>query len=90
MIGTLPEGGDQVLDSQYWHRGTCDTPNTVIDYSSDPATMRIEVSTQSIFGNLDKVPDLCRTSQGSHSSRHPGDLFFSKVASISQEEVWRT
>ncbi|MBE5156671.1 hypothetical protein HJ044_04875 [Vibrio parahaemolyticus] len=71
-----------------YHRGTCDTPVTKIDYSV--GTMTIELQTESIFGSLVKTPDLCRTSQSSHESRHPGDQFFKYVASSAQEEIWRT
>jgi hypothetical protein len=71
-----------------YHRGTCDTPNTTVDY--DSGTMSIEISTESVFGSLVKLPDLCRTSQASHESRHAGDKFFTFVASIAQEETWRS
>jgi len=88
MIAQLPEGSDTVPDNTagYYHRGTCDTPNTEIDYSTGSLT--IAINTQSVFGNLDKIPDLCRTSQSSHEARHPGDKFFTFVAAVTQEEKW--
>jgi len=90
LLATVPEDTNIVPDNTaiYYHRGTCDTPNTVIDH--DAGEMQIEISTESILGNLSKVPDLCRTSQASHTARHAGDDFFKYVASISQEEIWKS
>lgn len=85
------EAEDNIIPSNnaiVYHRGTCDTPVTKIDYST--GTMTIELQTESIFGSLVKTPDLCRTSQSSHESRHPGDQFFKYVADTSQKEIWRT
>ncbi|PHS21998.1 MAG: hypothetical protein COA84_14040 [Robiginitomaculum sp.] len=89
-IAQLPANTNIVPDgtAAYFHRGTCDTPNTEIDYES--GTMSINIGTRSVFGNLDKVPDLCRTSQSSHKARHAGDDFFKYVASIAQEEIWKS
>jgi len=91
LIAELPDGTNEVSVAQYWHRGFCDSPNTVIDYSADVQQLVIEVSTQSIFGNLDKIPDLVRTSQSSHEATHSGDKFFTYVADASlAEETWKT
>jgi len=89
-IAQLPDNTNVVPDNTaaFFHRGTCDTPNTEIDY--DAGTMSINIGTQSVFGNLDKIPDLCRTSQSSHKARHAGDDFFKYVASIAQEEIWKS
>lgn len=89
-IAQLPDNTNVVPDNTaaYFHRGTCDTPNTEIDYAS--GTMSINIGTRSVFGSLDKIPDLCRTSQSSHKARHAGDDFFKYVASVAQEEVWKS
>ncbi|HCG5955137.1 TPA: hypothetical protein NJ081_003599 [Vibrio parahaemolyticus] len=88
----LPDDAeDNIIPSQnavVFHRGTCDTPVTKVDYTK--GTMTIELQTESVFGSLVKTPDLCRTSQASHESRHPGDEFFKYVASSAQEEIWRS
>lgn len=90
LIAHLPENTNIVPSGTaiIYHRGTCDTPNTVIDYESN--TMTIDIQTESIFGILSKVPDLCRTSMSTHESRHAGDKFFTYVASTSQTEVWKS
>lgn len=91
LIGVLPEGSAEVSDAQYWHRGTCDSPNTVIDYSGEVEQLVIEVSTTSIFGNLNATPSLTRCSQSSHEATHNGDKIFSFVAASSLgEELWKT
>lgn len=90
LIGVLPIGMNTVTNAQYWHRGTCDSPNTVIDYSAEVEQLVIQVSTNSVFGNLDKTPSLTRCSQSSHEATHNGDKIFSFVASASLgEELWK-
>lgn len=90
LLAELPDDTNTVPNNTaiYYHRGTCDTPNTKIDYAT--GSLEIEITTQSILGNLSKVPDLCRTSQATHTSRHPGDDFFLFVASTEQEEIWKS
>lgn len=87
-IATVEDGKNIVASgsAQYWHRGTCDSPATEIDHES--GTMTIAVNTQSVFGNLDRVAELCRTSMSTHLARHQGDRFFSFVASTSETELW--
>jgi len=88
LIGDLPPNSDTVTNTRIHFRGTCDTPSTDIDYSKGEMTINIDA--QSPFRQLDKTPDLMRTSQSSHETWHKGDKFFKFVASQSQEEVWRS
>ena len=76
------------------HSGTCDTPVTEVDYES--GTMTIAVSTISIWGDLEKKPDLSRNSFATHSATHcynsngdfEPDEFYKFVASVADEEDW--
>lgn len=76
------------------HAGTADTPVTEVDYSSN--TMTIAISTNSIWGELDKSPNLTRSSFATHSAIHcydkdgnyAPDEAFKYVASTSTEEQW--
>lgn len=85
----VPDGTAVVI-----HTGTCESPITDVDHES--GEMTIGVSTNSIWGNLDKVPDLARSSYATHSSRHcydkdgnfVPDETFKYVASTSNEEQW--
>ncbi|HHF0536540.1 TPA: hypothetical protein ACPHTZ_000493 [Vibrio alginolyticus] len=88
LLATVADGTNVVPDNTaiFYHRGTCDTPNTSIDH--DTGTLVINITTQSMLGNLKKIPDLCRTSQATHTARHPGDDFFKFVATTEQEELW--
>ncbi|AGG58286.1 hypothetical protein VPDG_00125 [Vibrio phage henriette 12B8] len=86
---TIPNGTAVII-----HTGTCESPITDVNYES--GEMTIGVSTNSIWGNLDKVPDLSRASYATHSSRHcydkdgnfSPDETFKYVASTANEEKW--
>ena len=85
----IPDGSTVVI-----HTGTCESPIT--DVNHETGEMTIGVSTTSIWGNLDKVPDLSRASYATHSSRHcydkdgnfSPDQAFKYVASAANEEQW--
>lgn len=88
----VPEGTNVVASADYIHRGYCDTPQTQIEYGDDVSSMTIQISTESVFGILDKIPDLLRSSQATHSSRHNGDQFFKFTAATGEidDEIWRS
>lgn len=88
LLADVPEGANIASSAAYWHRGFCDTPATVVDYQN--STITIGVETQSIFKQLENVPDLMRTSQTNHQAYHDGDRFFEFVADTPVEEIWRT
>lgn len=88
LLTDVPEGTNIASSASYWHRGYCDTPATVVDYSNN--TITIGVETQSIFKQLEQVPNLMRTSQANHQAHHNGDRIYEFVASTATEEIWRT
>lgn len=88
LLAEIPDGTNIASSAAYWHRGFCDTPATVVDYEN--STITIGVETQSIFKQLDMVPNLMRTSQTNHQAHHNGDRFFEYVADTPTEEIWRT
>lgn len=88
LLGTLPDGSDEVSAATYYHRGFALTPVTEFDESSGTITVSFE--TQSAFKDLDKHSTLMTTSLAHHSSLHPNDKFFQYVADTSQgEETWK-
>lgn len=88
LIAEVPDGSNETTASQYYFRGTADTPNTEIDYGN--GTITVNLSIQSPLRVLDKSPELMRTSQSSHEAYHPGDKFFKYVASTATEETWKS
>ncbi len=96
IAADLPDDTDEVVNAVIVHAGTCDTPVTEVDYGSD--TITIGISTVSIWGELDKSPNLTRSSFATHSAIHcydengeySPDETFKYVASTSSEEQWVT
>lgn len=88
LLADVPEGTNIAASAAYWHRGFCDTPATVVDYQN--STITIGVETQSIFKQLENIPNMMRTSQANHQAHHNGDRFFEFVADTPVEEIWRT
>jgi hypothetical protein len=94
LAADLEDNTNVITNAVVIHAGTCDTPITEIDY--EQGTMTIGVSTVSIWGDLEKTPDLTRSSYATHSSIHSynmngdyePDQFFKFVASTSIEEDW--
>lgn len=85
-IANVPEGSNVVDTYTFHHRGYCDTPNTAIDYAS--GTMTIAIETTNIFTDIDRQPDLMRSSLASHSSRHSGDKFFEYIGNGEGTDIW--
>lgn len=88
LLAEVADGSNIANTASYWHRGFCDSPATVVDYSS--GTITIAVDTQSVFKRLDQTPNLMRTSQANHQAHHSGDKFFEYVANTPTKEIWRT
>ncbi len=88
LLATIPDNTNIATEASYWHRGFCDTPATIVNY--DDGSITIGIETQSIFQDLDREPNLMRTSQANHQANHKGDRFFEYVADTPIEEIWRT
>jgi len=88
MLVKVPDGSNVATEQIYYHRGLCDTPQTIIDSTS--GTITIQIETQSILGDLDKTPSLTKCSFSVHSSRHAGDKFFEYTADAETQEIWWT
>jgi len=86
-IADVPDGSDTVSSYNFYHRGYCDTPITEMDYNS--GTISIQLETTNVFTDIDKIPNLLRSSLASHSSRHANDKFFEYVADIDITEIWK-
>lgn len=92
--GDIQDNTNQVINEVIIHAGTCDTPITEVDYSS--GSMTIGVSTVSVWGDLEKTPNLSRSSYATHSSLHAYDAdgnfvpdeIYKYVASTATEEEW--
>ncbi len=84
----VPDGSNVVTVYEYYHRGFCDTPLTQVDY--DTGTLTISLETNNVFTDIDKIPNLLRSSMASHSSRHPGDKFYQYTADVDVEETWKS
>ncbi len=87
IIAYVPDGDNVVSTYAYHHRGYCDSPITKIDYESNTVTLNIE--TTNVFTDIDREPDLNRSSMATHSARHNGDKFFQYTADGETEETWR-
>lgn len=92
----LDENTNIVTNATLIHAGTCDTPITDVDY--DTGIMTIGISTISIWGELDKTPNLNRSSYATHAALHCynevgefiPDEIYKYVASVSTEEQWKS
>lgn len=85
-IANVPDGTNVVDTYEFYHRGYCDTPTMNVDYET--GSVMVSVDTTNIFTDLDRIPDLMRSSMASHSSRHNGDKFFEYVANGEGEAIW--
>lgn len=90
----LPDNTNAAENAVIVHAGKCDTPISDVDYKS--GIMTIAISTESIWGDLEKKPNLTRSSYATHSATHSydkngtyaPDQTFKFVASTSIEEQW--
>ena len=88
ILATCPDNTNLIPAGTgiFYFRGYADTPQTKVD--SENGSVIVSLETQSVLGDLDKIPNLLRTTLSSHQTRHAGDLFFEYCADAGTEETW--